>query len=39
MKTCFLLGGVNVTAISGVISGLVVMMLAQLVRDWGLTPH
>ena len=31
-------GGVNVTAIS-VLGGLVVMMLFQTMRDWGLIPH
>ena len=38
MRTCFLLGWVNVTMISGVLSSLVVMMLTWLVRGWGSTP-
>ena len=38
MRTCFLLGGVNVTIIS-VLSSPVVMTLTQIVRDRGSIPH
>ena len=38
MRTCSLIEGVNVTAIS-VLGSLAVMMLAQIVRDWSLIPR
>ena len=37
MRTCFLFGGVNMTAIR-VLVGLAVVMLAQIVKDQGLIP-
>ena len=38
MRTCFLLGGVTVTAIS-VLGSPVIVKLAQITRGWGKIPH